>query len=238
MSTESSAEAPEAEDDVASLLRTDDVQEHRAAPGGGGHPDKFGVLLKCGMVAIVKPVKNDDTRRQAANEEAAWLIAHALGWLDLVGVTVQRSLKDPGGTNVQASLQQLWDSAGGTPEWVPDRALFDESDAWRVAVFDYIVCNQDRSGNNWIATLDSDGQRHLRLVDHGHAFGFPGDQRNSEWSAAKAGQDPPEEILEDVRRLGDDPGVRSEISRLVGETLAQELFDRVQALCRGGTIPP
>lgn len=236
MSDQDSIEVPGGDDPdrVAHLLRTDRVREHRDAPGGGGHPDKFGVVLHCRIAAIVKPVHSDETRRQAANEEAAWLIAHALAWEDLVGVTVQRAIQNSGGAEVQASVQRLWE---GPKEWVPDRALFDEGDAWRVAVFDYLICNQDRSGNNWIATVGASGQRQLRLVDHGHAFGYPGNQLNSEWSTAKAGLSAPDEILERVQQFRNDAETRDQLVRLLGQELVEGVFNRAQHLCEEGSIP-
>ena len=52
---------------------------------------------------------------------------------------------------------------------------FPLEDLWQAAVFDAVVAHGDHNGNNWLAVPAPGGQHppRLKLVDNGHAFGYP-----------------------------------------------------------------
>lgn len=206
MSTESGSPPASTAEQVTAVLLNEDVAEYRQIMGGGGHAEKFGVVMTSGIVAIAKPSQDEQSRRQANNEEAAWLIARALGLEHLVGVTVQRELKNTQGRQVKAALQQWW----GDGESLPAISDFADDVVFEAAVFDHLIWNQDRGQNNWMST-DDGGVKKLRLFDHGHAFGFPGGPRNSSWADAKAGQTIPDSLLNRVRTVAEDEELRERL---------------------------
>src|SRR4051794_26352783 len=74
---------------------------------GGGHPDKELVLFRGGIGALAKLVHDSQTEAMARSEVAAYVLAHELGWDDLVPVTVYRDVPTPEGA-ADASVQILW----------------------------------------------------------------------------------------------------------------------------------
>jgi hypothetical protein len=204
------------------------------AVGGGGHPNKFCVTFEDGSQAIVKPAVHGDpnTQRMASNEVAAWIVAAALGWNDLVAETVLRSIPGPDGLVVEASVQVMWSS---DPEHhtqvVPPVSSFSEREALRAAAFDVLIGQQDRSGNNWIGTTDSNGSMQLRLVDNGHAFGYPqeGVAVQSAWTDAHRGQSLPSGIVDALVVL-QTANIRPRLEELLGEDEVKRFYERLESM--------
>ncbi len=128
------------------ILATEGFSRH------GAHRSYL-VILAGGIGVLAKPadtVANGDV--VVGREAAAWTIARELGWSDLLGATVRRTIRSPdSGQEVAASLQVLW------PDYRPiaDVNLFSDEDVWRAAVFDAVVAHEDRNNNNWVLVPDS-----------------------------------------------------------------------------------
>jgi uncharacterized repeat protein (TIGR03843 family) len=135
-----------------------------------------------------RPLWDFDQGTLSAREVAAYVTSHALGW-DLVPPTVLRA-DGPAGPG---SLQLYVDAD-------PERHYFTFDDDQKqrlrpVAVFDCLVNNADRKGGHVL--LDPRG--HLWLIDHGLCFHEEDKLRTVIWDFA--GEEIPEELLQDVRRL-------------------------------------
>jgi hypothetical protein len=80
------------DDDASALeeyLRTAEIDHYGtfAATAGGGHPSKEFVLVRGGIGALAKLATTDDEARQCKSEVGAYVLAHLLGWDDLVPQT-------------------------------------------------------------------------------------------------------------------------------------------------------
>lgn len=138
-----------------------------------------------------------DGERIIRREAAAWVIAKHLGWTDMVGATVIRSMPLPDGTGVdEASIQVVW-----APAEANKFRAFPEEDIWRAAVFDYLIEQSDRHNHNWLVQYHDDGTPRLRLIDHGYSFGMKGRRLASKFHSFRRNESVPEWILEDIRRL-------------------------------------
>jgi hypothetical protein len=89
-------------------------------PGGGGHAAKVGIALEGGGAVLAKldsgaPYEGEMIRREAA----AWVVACAMGWPDLMPATVLRSV-DWQGRHYEASVQMLWPHVIQPPPRVVD----------------------------------------------------------------------------------------------------------------------
>jgi hypothetical protein len=136
--------------------------------GGGGHPSFVGIL-EGGVGVLLKPedAPTANAPVMIRREVAAWRLARALGWQEMVAATVLREVVSLGsGALVRASAQVLWPN---NDVGVED---FLEEDFWRAAVFDALIRASDRHGSNWLAVPAEPGEapRRLKLIDHGHAF--------------------------------------------------------------------
>jgi hypothetical protein len=163
------------------LLREADVLGRftLVVQGGGGHADKYGVVLAGNSHALVKPGSTAINLEMAKNEVAAWQLAIALGWPDLLPCSVMRTLTTPGGaTPVECAVMTMWP---GTGDAVPDIARFSTADVWRAGIFDYLVEQSDRRNNNYLG-LASDGEYRLLLIDHGYSFGTQGRPAGSQFT--------------------------------------------------------
>jgi hypothetical protein len=137
--------------------------------GGGGHPGSYLVILEGGVGCLAKRESaNAEAPQMVRRERAAWILARALGWNDLVSATVLRAIPGPGGDEGIASMQILWPANDvGVPG-----TEFSEDDRWRAAIFDALIRSTDRHQWNWLGVPRDPGgtQRRLKLIDHGHAF--------------------------------------------------------------------
>src|SRR3954451_22410300 len=97
-------------EDAAALeshLREAPIDLYGHFPGGGGHADKQLVVVRGGVGALAKLARNEQEARQCRSEVGVYQVARALGWADLVPVTVLREVPSPQGP-VEASVQILW----------------------------------------------------------------------------------------------------------------------------------
>src|SRR5690349_1512667 len=96
-------------DNLERYLATCEItQGYGHSMGGGGHAGTFVIVLAGGVGALAKPGTTEDTRRMMNREAAAWRLARAFGWTDLVSVTTVRDVPVPGGGSARASIQVLW----------------------------------------------------------------------------------------------------------------------------------
>ncbi len=133
------------------------------AAEGGGHPSKELVVLRGGIGALAKLALSEPERRQCRSEAGAYVVAHALGWDDLIPVTVLRAVPTREG-QVDASVQILWPAFATAAELGLDEATVPGDDALRTALIDGLLLNSDRHSGNWGLVA---GAR-LGLIDHGH----------------------------------------------------------------------
>lgn len=96
------------DDDASALeeyLRTAEIDLYGtfAATAGGGHPSKEFVLVRGGIGALAKLATTDDEARQCKSEVGAYVLAHLLGWDDLVPATVLREVPTSEGWCLRAS---------------------------------------------------------------------------------------------------------------------------------------
>jgi len=167
----------------------------------GAHRGKRRVLLASGQVCIAKPEGGcPDSPRAAANEAAAWVVAKRLGLHHLISVTVLREIPLPApeeGT-VLAALQLF------EPTYDPDRwEDFPAGETQWAALFDVIIEQTDRDGRNWIVTRDDNFRPHLKLTDHGYAFGVPGRSLRSSFHQRHRGLHLSDQMLAALRGLKD-----------------------------------
>jgi hypothetical protein len=114
--------------------------------GGGGHPSKFVAVFAGGGGALGKAENAAaEGPSMIRRKRAAWLLARALGWGDLVAATVLRHCEAPSG-GAFCSLQMIWPAFTAN---VPEAEL-PEEDRWRGAIFDTLIKTQDRGGGNWL----------------------------------------------------------------------------------------
>lgn len=207
------------------------AQTFRHDMGGGGHPESFAALLAGGLGLLAKP-KLDEDATMAGREVAAWRVARALGWSDLVAATVSRELMSPiRDFEVEASVQIIWamNTVGGPPD------QFSEEDTWRAAVFDALIRHTDRHGNNYLAvprdaTL---GPQRLKLVDHGHAFDLqrPLAESVCTFYWPRRGEQIPSVYLDAVRGLQGDPP--KDLRNLLSGDECDAFDERVETLLAG-----
>jgi hypothetical protein len=164
------------DDDASALeeyLRTAEIDLYGtfAATAGGGHPSKEFVLVRGGIGALAKLATTDDEARQCKSEVGAYVLAHVLGWDDLVPVTVFREVPTSEGL-VSASVQILWPAFKTAQELGITETAIGEIDAMRSAVFDGLLLNSDRNLGNWGQVAHT----HLALIDNGRTLisGYPG----------------------------------------------------------------
>lgn len=197
----------------------------------GAHPS-YRVLLEGGAYVIAKPAEEvAGGHDMVPREAAAWLTARALGWPELVGATVVRlmpSFQDPR-RETECSLQMLWPD----PEEMTDRTQFSEVERWRAGVFDVVIHAGDRS-HNWLGVLQP---RQLKLVDHGHAFEFPGFAFQSVFADDLNGQDLPADIIASLGGLlAAGPG--KELVGLLGSDHCARMMKRVERLFNDSRLTP
>src|SRR4051794_31068381 len=104
------------------------------------------------------------------------------------------------------------------------------------AIFDFLISNQDRAagGANWVATNEGDRPT-LRLVDHGHSFGYQDGALNSVWAQAKFQQVVPDEHVEALQRFVQDAAAHASLTALLGAD-AEAVLKRAQELLDGDPI--
>jgi hypothetical protein len=205
-----------------------DLYGHFEVTGGGGHPGKQLVVVRGGIGALAKLAHNEAEQRQCQSEVGAFVLADALGWGDLVPVTVFRSVPTPEGI-IDASVQILWPAFMTAAELGLNETMIEDRDALRAAVFDALLLNSDRHAGNWELVA----RTKLALIDHGHTAlsGLPG------WSGfaqARRGEEITGELGERLENLVDD-GVER-LAEIVGETEATAVVERATTMLAGGAV--
>lgn len=205
-------------------------QAHGAFQGHGAHPSLI-VILEGGVGALAKPRDQEPIAGSADREAAAWLVAKALGWTDLMATTVLREIPRPNGDTTWASVAALWPMA--QPDLDPSN--FTDEEIWRAAVFDVVVAAADRVGHNWLGVPSpaSGGQPRLKLVDHG--YGFSAQPFASEFYNRKQGEEIPDELLADLSRFLDEGSIDG-LDALLESARIDEMNDRARKLAEGGVL--
>jgi hypothetical protein len=182
-------------------LLTADPQAVLGFAQHGAHTSYL-VILEGGVGVLAKPADEAGGNGPlwARHEAAAWEVAKALGWADLLSVTVHRQMRsEQTGTQVEASFQVLWPR----PEVAPPLDSFTDEEVWRAAVFDALLAHGDRGGHNWLGVPErTAGTRcRLKLIDHGIAFGSDPVPPSSAFYSNKVDQVLPSDVADGLRRL-------------------------------------
>lgn len=218
----------------ASLLETYlrdadiDLFGHFDATAGGGHPSKQLVVVRGGIGALAKLARSDAEMRQCKSEVGAFVLARALGWDDLVPLTVFREV--PTGDGVaEASVQILWPAFATAQELGISESAVGEATASRAAILDALLLNSDRNSGNWgmVAGVK------VGLIDHGHTAlsDLPG---TSGFAALRRGQPLTDEELERLEALVDAAGGR--LSEVADAEHVDAIVDRAEGMVQGGAI--
>ncbi len=205
-----------------------DLFGHFDALAGGGHPSKQLVVIRGGVGALAKLARSEPETRQCRSEVGAYVLAHALGWDDLVPVTVYREVPSPDGM-VEASVQVLWPAFATAQEQGISETSVGEAAASRAAILDALLLNSDRNAGNWGLVAGTK----LALIDHGHTAlsdlpgwsGFAAQRRGQEIS------DEQEERLEAFVSQG-----FGRLAEAVAEEYARSLVDRAARMLQSGAI--
>jgi len=205
-----------------------DLHGHFDAQQGGGHPSKQLVLLRGGIGALAKLATTDEEARQSRSEVGAYVLAHLLGWDDLVPVTVFREVPTPSGV-APASVQILWPAFRTAQELGIIESSIPEAEATRCAIFDGLLLNSDRNAGNWGLVA----MTRLALIDNGRTVlsDFPG---VSGFANARRGQqlgDADEAPLEMLGRVDPD-----RLNEAVGEAATSIIVQRAQQMLESGTV--
>ena len=209
--------------------------------GGGGHPAKGVFEISGGFNVFVKfetGVVNGSP--MVRNEAAAWGVAKLAGWTEVVPPTVLRDIGSPiTGTTGLGSVQLFYPGAQNAP----NIACLPTQQVWQAAAFDYIVSQSDRGGQNWIgvtgpviATSTAGMPVHLKLIDHGYAFGLNGLSTNSVFIDTRRGQELPLDVFRAVERLVA-LAAGSELPDLLSADALSQMLDRARRLLTEGAIP-
>src|SRR6266567_3621702 len=109
------------------------------------------------------------------------------------------------------------------------RERFPESEQRWAAVFDYLIQQGDRDGHNWLVYLDDEGQPHLKLTDHGYAFGAPGRPLRSTFYTEHRGLAFDAQMRAALRGL-QDVRFAKDLETLLPRELISALLERVELL--------
>jgi hypothetical protein len=222
-------------DDLERYLQHAAILEVATFQLGGAHQEKARLVLEGGVIALAKPEVgiSPEGARVIAREVAAWAFARELGWADLLAYTVLRDVPLVSGGTSRASVQIVW------PSVTPDHDLnaFSDEDTWRAGIFDAVIAHSDRT-HNWLGFPEEAGGYRLKLVDHGYAFDWSGQARQSVFYDKHQGQQIPDQHLAALARCG---SVRQErfLRELFAEADAAALdaaLGRAQTLRANGIL--
>lgn len=188
----------------------------------------YRLILEGGVGVIAKPA---DTAPEGAvmchREAAAWVLARALRWPDLMATTVMRRIASPtSGDEVETSVQVIW------PDYLPDAdvALFSGEDIWRAAVVDAVIGHSDRAGHNWLAVPGSSPSPRLKLVDHGHCFPEATSPPGSTFYELRRGQDLPDHSADALNELVSDRDSLDRLRALLSAAAVEAVVARAETL--------
>jgi uncharacterized repeat protein (TIGR03843 family) len=150
----------------------------------------------------------------ALREMAAYVVSQALNW-GLVPPTVLR--QGPHGPG----MVQLYVDVDHEQHYFTFGERHIE-EAQRIAVFDALINNADRKAGHVL----EDAQGHVWAIDHGVCFSPDPKLRSVIWDFA--GQPIPSDILDDLRALREQMGLRSPFLRALEKLLAPEEIQAMQ----------
>jgi hypothetical protein len=221
-------------EDLERYLRQADVIDRAAFAVTAPHVHPtYRVILTGAVAAMVKPSDEiADGPALVGREVAAWVLAKALGWPDLLATTVLRDLPSRGTRlPVRVSLQVIWPDC--LPDAPPER--FGPGDTWRAAVFDAIVGQTDRAGHNWLAVPGAAGQPRLKLIDHGYCFTTGMGPPGSTFYELHSGEPIPTPHLDAIRSLlGSFPV--GDLGRLLPPSEVTDARRRAETLLERGVL--
>lgn len=215
------------------ILLTSEFEVQSAPPLMAGDCNRlWRVLLEDGSAGLAKsPVLAYLGPRTdyilAGNEQAASVVADLMGWPDLVAPAVRRWWD---GEGCWISLQDLWPPSMRVIPRVAARKARD-ADGIRLAVFDYLILNQDRHAGNVLVTE----REHLRAIDHELAFVETTPNPDSLYTRENLGRAVPAPLLRAVERLLG--AETAELNELVGRPGALGVLRRARHLVDAGQLP-
>lgn len=221
-------------DELENYLREAAILDAYTFPDGGAHPDKTLLVLEGGVSVLAKPGRTEEATRMAHREVVAWVIARGLGWPELMGATVLRTV-DEVWEGIESSVQVLWPA----PDKDPPADSFRDEDTVRAAAFDAIIQHTDRNGHNWLGVpaASTGGTSRLKLVDHGYALDLPGQGQTVQSSFYELwkGRAMPDAVADGVRRLvADWPS--AELADLLDENAVERAEARATHLAETGVL--
>jgi len=150
---------------------------------GGGKHESWLVTFEDGTRGAFKSQQGDSERpgfkkgEGMLRETAAWEVAKLAGVEDLVQPTTIR-MADVGNGPEPGSIQLFLEDGENAAKFPRNEQFDGETNALRVAMFDYLMANQDRHGNNWMFKEED-----IHLIDHGKILG------DTPWNAEKRRSD-------------------------------------------------
>jgi len=132
------------------LITFEDGTEAVFKPGSGELGDEDNRPLRSAV----------PTGKMYLREVAASSVADVLGFSDLVPATVLREEQGEAGS----AQEYVTDARTAVATRADDKNIYDGPDLIRAAVFDYLMCNQDRHMGNWMVKNDGGG---ISLIDNG-----------------------------------------------------------------------
>ena len=217
-------------------LRTARIVHVVPLPGGGGHQHKQLLILDGGLGVVAKLAEGGDPGRisqQIRSEVAAGILARELGWAELVPTTALRAMRSSfTGAMVAASIQIAWPRFEVAAVLGLNPGSCEESDRWRIAIFDALAANPDRNDGNW-GFID---QLPLpKLIDHGHAFDPGQPETTSPFALEKRGTAIPDEYLHQIRAFAGGAAT-SALGEVLDEAVVQSVFQRASTFVETGDL--
>jgi len=199
-------------EDLERYLRQADVIDRAAFAVTAPHVHPtYRVILTGAVAAMVKPSDEiADGPALVGREVAAWVLAKALGWPDLLATTVLRDLPSRGTRlPVRVSLQVIWPDC--LPDAPPER--FGPGDTWPGAA----------------------GQPRLKLIDHGYCFTTGMGPPGSTFYELHSGEPIPTPHLDAIRSLlGSFPV--GDLGRLLPPSEVTDARRRAETLLERGVL--
>lgn len=169
---------------------------------GGGHSTKRTLLFEGGAAAIAKyAIPGEATQlQQVHNEMSAWHTLKLLGWHYLMPTTVLREITVDG-VACKAAVQMLLPE--GLLILAAPLETLEPEQTFRAGVFDFLMLNTDRGGQNWAGVKRDVVTPALKLFDHGNALTY-GAAIGSAFVQRHRDEAIPPVLLADLRALTDE----------------------------------
>ena len=190
------------------------------------------LTLKNGKKGLFKPSNEErDARRDIKTgtyykrEMAACLLDRELGWNYCPDVTI---------------INHKNKGVGSIQEWIDDAEVgkepgdYDSKDTERMAIYNFIMLNEDRHGSNYL-TKDN----RPVAIDNGLAFGTEPKSAvyrtkfGQYWTGRKISDD----VKDDVRKLSTNDRLRKDLSRLLEPEAIKHFYNRVEEVLEVDVLP-